>query len=299
MKRHYLNGLNLICIVAEAGSLTRAAAKVHLTTGAISQQLLSVEQLLGFSVFQRHSRGVELTELGQQLVEAVKPHLEAIDDNVKRIQGGDQVKLIRLKLTPSFAFKWLVPRLEDFQRRFPDIQIQTYAEGALVDSDRRDFDVAVDYGSFPYNRPNAELLMAESLLPVMSPGYLAQHPELVEHHQGDSWQQVVLLHDAMPWHGAARDYEWQYWASQYHLNFNTNRGHFFNRTDMAMSAAEAGIGIALARMALLGDELDRQRLVSPFAPLDAGAGYFILTQSENDATRCFKQWLHDQAGQRS
>jgi DNA-binding transcriptional LysR family regulator len=98
----------------------------------------------------------------------------------------------------------------------------------------------------------------------------------------------------MPWQGAPKDYEWLYWASQNQLEFETDQGHFFNRTDMAMSAAEAGVGVALARMALLGDEIAKGRLVAPLEPIKANAGYFVITHVDNPHTRLFKQWLRQQ-----
>lgn len=293
MKSALLHGINLICIISRHQSLTSAAKELNLTTGAVSQQLQAIEERLGFSVFERHARGIRLTEQGQKLVDAVNHHLAAIEENVYQLTRVSENKEIRLKLTPSLAFKWLVPRLENFQKQYPDIQIHTFAEGALVDSDNRNFDVAIDYGPIPYKRAEAELLMEESLLPVMSPSYFAQFPDIAENN--NTWKKTTLLHDAMPWHGAPKDYEWLYWASQNEIDFDTNQGHFFNRTDMAMSAAEAGVGIALARMALLGDELSQQRLVAPLEPIKANAGYFIITHVDNPHTRLFKGWLREQA----
>ncbi|MGD8171092.1 LysR substrate-binding domain-containing protein [Vibrio sp. TRT 21S02] len=289
MKTALISGLNLICKVAKHESLSKAAQSMHLTTGAVSQQLLLIEQSLGFSVFERHSRGIRLSERGRDLVENIEPHLQAIEQHVHQVTQPQEHKQVRLKLTPSFAFKWLVPRLEQFQRLHPDIQIHTFAEGALVDSESHDFDIAIDYGSFPYRNKHAELLMEEYLLPVMSEGYQRRHPEISD------LNNATLLHDAMPWRGADKDQEWRYWLQAQGMNIACRRGHFFNRTDMAMSAAEAGVGVALARLALIGSELDTGQLVSPFEPISANAGYFILTHRENDSIRLFKQWLHQQA----
>ncbi|WP_038174892.1 MULTISPECIES: LysR substrate-binding domain-containing protein [Vibrio] len=289
MKSALLHGVNLICTVARHQSLTSAAKDLNLTVGAISQQLQQIEQRLGFSVFERHARGVRLTEQGTKLVEATSHHIVAIEDNIFQLTQVSERKQIRLKLTPSFAFKWLVPRLERFHRQYPEVQIHTIAEGALVDSDKRNFDLAIDYGPLPYKYPDAELLMAESLLPVMSQEYLSQHQHIV--HGSEAWHQVTLLHDMMPWQGAQKDQEWRFWSAAQRFNFPTHQGHFFNRTDMAMSAAEAGVGIALARVALLGSEIEQQRLVAPFEPISANAGYFVITHTEDPYTRLFKQWL--------
>ena len=111
MKSVLLNGINLVCLVAKHSSLTSAARELNLTTGAVSQQLQAVEERLGFSVFERHARGIRLTEKGDKLVQSVTPHLAAIEDHVYKLTHVTDSKQIRLKLTPSLAFKWLVPRL--------------------------------------------------------------------------------------------------------------------------------------------------------------------------------------------
>lgn len=291
MKSAILQGVNLVCMVARHQSLTSAAKELNLTVGAVSQQLQQIEDKLGFAVFERHARGIRLTDQGSKLVESTSHHLAAIEENVFQLTHVSERKQIRLKLTPSFAFKWLVPRLDKFHKLYPDVQIHTFAEGALVDSDNRNFDIAIDYGPIPYKHQSAELLMEESLIPVMSPSYQQAHPVQLDN---ESWREVVLLHDVMPWASAAKDHEWHYWAQHQSLSFETNQGHFFNRTDMAMSAAEAGVGIALARSALLSNELVEGRLVAPFASISAHAGYFVITHTDNPYTRLFKNWLREQ-----
>jgi len=298
MKSNLISGLCLFSQVAEYNSFTGAARHLHLTTGAISQQIIHLEALLGFTLFERHSRGTRLTVKGTQLHQATQFHFSELSKLLDELKVEKQTNEIRLKLTPSFAFKWLVPKLESFHHDNPDIQVQTFAEGALVNSEIKDYDVAIDYGLHPYRNANAELILDEHLLPVMSPKYLEDHGWLktLFGEQKTSmpvkqWQEATLLHDAMPWEKATRDYEWLYWASAMGLDFKTDIGHFFNRTDMAMSAAEAGVGIAMARMALIEDELTTERLVSPFKPIPANAGYYLIMNTRTNATETFRHWL--------
>ncbi|MDW2275178.1 MULTISPECIES: LysR substrate-binding domain-containing protein [unclassified Vibrio] len=298
MKSNLISGLCLFSQVAEFNSFTGAARHLHLTTGAISQQIIHLEALLGFILFERHSRGIRLTVKGTQLHQATQFHFSELSKLLDELKVEKQTNEIRLKLTPSFAFKWLVPKLESFHHDNPDIQVQIFAEGALVNSEIKDYDVAIDYGLHPYRNANAELILDEHLLPVMSPKYLEDHGWLktLFGEQKNSmpvkqWQEATLLHDAMPWENATRDYEWLYWASAMGLDFKTDIGHFFNRTDMAMSAAEAGVGIAMARMALIEDELTTERLVSPFKPIPANAGYYLIMNTRTNATETFRHWL--------
>lgn len=295
LKSSHVSALHTFMLVAQYPSFSAAAKGLHITTGAISQQLLQLESKIGFSLFERHSRGVKLTEAGETLRAVVQRSFHDIEESLHNLEQRENRKEIRLKLTPSLAFKWLLPKLEDFYHQNPDIQVQLFAEGALVDSERKDFDLAIDYGPFPYNRKNSELLMAESLLPVMSPSYLKAHPWLEDISNNQNyWDEVNLLHDAMPWAKAPRDYEWLYWASEMGIEISTHKGHFFNRTDMAMSAAEAGVGIAMARSMLLQNELETGKLISPFKPIPANAGYFLITHNPNETTATFTQWLKGQ-----
>ncbi|HHC7355354.1 TPA: LysR substrate-binding domain-containing protein [Vibrio campbellii] len=289
MKSSVVSGLWLFNQVAEHSSFTSAAKALHLTTGAISQQIIQLEEQLGFTLFERHSRGIRLTPKGLQLSQSTQFHFTEIGKTLEELQIEKPHNEIRLKLTPSFAFKWLVPRLESFHLENPDLQVQIFAEGALVNSELKDYDVAIDYGSHPYRDKSAELILDEQLLPVMSPKYLEEHGGLKT--SPEQWREATLLHDAMPWDKAPRDYEWLYWASSMGFDFKTDVGHFFNRTDMAMSAAEAGVGIAMARMALVEDELASGRLVSPFEPVDANAGYYLIINTKSEPTDRFRQWL--------
>lgn len=293
-----LSGLSTFSVVASCGSFTQAASYLNITTGAVSQQISLLEERLLFKLFERHSRGIRLTNSGSQLLRVVESSFDDIVqtiDNIKRnpIIGGE----IRLKLTPSFAFKWLVPRLQNFYSLYPNISIHTFAERALVDHRNSSFDLAIDYGQSPYVYANSQLLLAEQLIPVMSPSYYKRfnwHDNSQEN-VNNIWQQVTLLHDAMPWEGAEKYIEWQYWFNTMNIKTEYNKGHFFNRTDMAMAAAEAGLGIAMARYALVAEDFKHKRLVSPFKPVAANAGYYLIKHHSSPSIECFSQWLLTQS----
>jgi len=285
---------------AQFDSFTKAAHKLNVTTGAISQQIRTLESTLGFLLFNRHSRGINLTSKGHELRKAVNQGVESIERSLnKLIEQQEITSEIHLKLTPSFAFKWLVPRLHSFYKQYPNITITTYAESGLVNYDQFDYDLAIDYQKIPFTHHQAQLLLAEKILPVMSPDYLAKinwpndPSKIMNHH----WHNTHLLHDAMVWPNAHKTAEWQDWFNKHQLMSQGQHHYFFNRTDMSMAAAEAGVGIALARCALITNELDNKRLVSPFSPLNADAGYYLIEHKTSNATRCFKNWLLSQLQQ--
>ncbi len=126
MRSNVISGLWLFSQVAEHASFTGAARKLHLTTGAISQQIIHLEEALGFTLFERHSRGIRLTVKGAQLQKAAQLHFSELGKLLDELKVDKHGNEIRLKLTPSFAFKWLVPKLESFHLDHPDIQVQIF-----------------------------------------------------------------------------------------------------------------------------------------------------------------------------
>lgn len=280
----HLGYLSTFEVVANQLNFTQAAKQLHITVGAVSQQMQLLEQQLGLSLFERHSRGVSLTKQGNILHRAVLTNLGNLRQVIEELtRSTEDSKEVRLKLTPSFAFKWLVPRLENFYSQHPNIKIQTFAEAGLVDHSGTDVDLTIDYDVVPYPKTGAILLFAEQLIPVMSPSY-PQDPTTF-------WQDATLLHDATPYKSAEKHVEWQCWLEQQGIAIDYQAGHFFNRTDMAMAAAEAGVGIAMARSALINDELRSGKLIAPFEAIDANAGYFLLQHTYNPNVELFKKWL--------
>ena len=134
LKGNILSGLVTFEVAARLGSFTKTAMRLHITTGAISQQINLLENQLSIKLFERHSRGINLTDDGRKLYQAVKRNFADIENTIDDIKQGQSLDgEIKLKLTPSFAYKWLIPRLQKFYNLYPNISIQTYAEGALVD----------------------------------------------------------------------------------------------------------------------------------------------------------------------
>ena len=155
-----------------------------------------------------HARGIRLTDLGRKLLDSINPHLTAIEEAIEQASKAVSRKPIRLKLTPSLAYKWLVPRLDDFRQSHPNIQVQIFAEGALVNSSGRDFDIAIDYGPIPYKFDGADCNGRMSC-PVMSPDYFRKVCNTLNTSTQLVWENVTLL-DAMPWQSALKEQEWLY-----------------------------------------------------------------------------------------
>jgi len=294
LKAQTLAALKTFEAAARLQSFTDAARELCVTTGAVSQQIRKLEEALGVELFVRRSRGIALTSQAQELLAVTQQSLQAIEKVIDSFNqlSGDQV---RLKSTPSFVFKWLIPRLQAFNSIYPEIRVETFADAALLDLNAGDFDLAINYGFGNYPGFEAVRFMGEHLVPVMSPDYL---PE-IDWQDPASWQQVNLLHDALPFPDAERDAEWRFWLNKVGLSeVDSSKGHYFNRVDMAIAAASAGLGVALARQSLVAEELQSGRLVAPLGAVESDSSYYILiphaVRNSPSVTR-LKNWLLEEA----
>ena len=154
--------------VARHLNFSAASEKLSLTQSAVSQQIQSLESDVGVSLFLRHTRAVELTGAGAQLLRAVMPSLERIDGAVRLIRQSAGRKSLAISTWASFASMWLTPRLEAFQQDHPDIDIRIDTTDTQVDLDITDVDLALRYSLPSQVPPNAERLFGEQITPVDS-----------------------------------------------------------------------------------------------------------------------------------
>lgn len=283
-------------------SFTAAARELHITTGAVSQQIRKLETQLGLQLFTRQPDGIRLTSAGAMLQQVTDQAVSRISGAIHELQQSEHSEL-RLYSTPSLVFKWLIPKLRHFSLEYPQIKVSAFAETSLVDPDKHTgFDLLIDYSLDSENAgPDTERLMDEHIFPVASPAYL----QAFNITANDFWEQVTLLHDDKPWRNAQRDDEWRYWldrTERQHIASNT--GHFFNRSDMAIAAATAGLGIAMARKALVGAELQNGQLIAPFETIQSNCSYYLSAPAmeahsshQNGAT--LRDWLRLQATEKN
>ena len=285
--------------VARHLNFRAASEEMSLTQSAISRQIQALEEDVGMSLFLRHTRAVELTSAGVQLLRAVLPSLERIDSAVRIIRQSAGRKSVAITTTASFASMWLIPRLEMFQRQHPEIDIRIDAKDAIVDMDTSDVDLALRY-SIPGQVPShATRLFGEQLTPVASPWLiksgtrikkpldLAQHA-LVEASDAHRTQHIEWL-------------TWQRWFEAQGLkSFAPKRWLYFNYAHQIAQAALTGQGIALARMPLVADSLASGDLVEPLPNMriDSPLAYWLIVGPRNEArpeVAAFCDWLKAQA----
>jgi len=172
--------LRAFLAVARHLNFRAAADELSLTQSAVSRQIQSLEDEVGVPLFLRHTRAVELTGAGAQLLRSVAPALEQIDASVRQIRQTVGRKSVAITTWASFAAMWLIPRLESFQRAWPDIDIRIDTSDTVMDLDTTDVDLALRYGRAGDGWPQAQRLFGEQLAVVASPRLLAGGPQARE-----------------------------------------------------------------------------------------------------------------------
>lgn len=281
---------------ARHGSFTRAAAELCITQGAVSQQVKQLEDWLGRPVFLRTPRALVQTPEGKWLAVVLRESFDAIESTLRQMRrrGEEQQPVATLSCSPSFAMQWLTPRLGEFFRLHPDVGLRVFGEFHRLDRTRMvqgGIEAAVRFDLGGYSDLEATVFLDEWLIPVASPAFLAGQPGLADpaQLQGD-W----LLHDSTPWEGAQPHEEWQHWLAQVRAPLPAwNGGPEFNLSQLALSAALAGRGIAMGRAALVLDDVMAGRLVPLFGRCVASrARYSYVTPPQPGAAmRSVGEWL--------
>jgi LysR family glycine cleavage system transcriptional activator len=292
MARLPLQTLPAFRAVARLQNLRLAAEQLHLTHSAISQQIKLLEAQIGFELFDRRGRRIVLNAAGQALQRAVEPALERLDDGLRAAAAlaAGEAQRIRITLLPSFAQRWLLPRMARWRERHPDIAIELHTSQQIVDLPREGFHAALRQGGGQWRGLAAERLIDSPLIAVGTPA-------VARRLHGSA---TAALADE-PLLGAPR--LWERWFALDGCRVAVNPVASFNDAGLMLQAAEQGIGIALARELLAADALREGRLVrlSPLALPDEQAYAFWLAYPPELADwpplLALRAWLHDELAQ--
>lgn len=254
-----LNALRAFEAAARHLSFLKAAEELHVTPGAISQQVKQLEDHLGIILFRRLPRGVLLTEAGQRYGKRIGEILEGIVAATVDLQRDEAAGILTVSAMPSFAARWLIPRLGLFRLAQPGISLRVVAEGDLTDFAVENVDVAIRYGPARYQGLASELLFPEEIFPVCSPKLLAGPTPL---RRIADLVNFTLLYDEP---GAGyHDLNWRRWLAQVGApEIEPSPGPAFTYTHMTLQAAVAGQGVALGSTVLAADDLASGSLVRP------------------------------------
>ncbi len=292
-----LNALRAFEAAARHLSFTRAADELNVTPGAISQQIRQLEEFAGAPLFRRTGRQVLLTDSGQAALPMLTHAFELMSEAVHHMKAPARRDRLMISSAPSFAAKWLAPRLEKFQELNPEAEVWVSADLALTDFNSSDIDLALRHGKGVYEGLRSEKILSESVLPVCSPDLLkGDKPirapaDLAAH---------TLLHDESPENDPSRP-DWTSWlAARGVTNVDGRRGPRFTQSSLVVEAAAAGRGVALAKYAIASGDLASGRLVAPFADgaADIDFAYWIVWpkwRTPSKLARAFIAWLKSEA----
>jgi DNA-binding transcriptional LysR family regulator len=249
-------------VAARRLSFTQAAAELFVTQSAVSRQVQTLEDFLGVKLFERRHKVLALTDAGQAYYRAVSGAIDEIRAATQRLRDTARGHVLTVTSSVSFASIWLVPRLANFRKRHPDIDVRIAATPELLDLAREGIDVAIRDCPSGTEPPGAVRLVGERMCPVASPEYL-KAAKLPLDTPGDLGRHVILqLHDPQ---GRWPYLAWSAWFEGRGLSDLMPESTLtFNQYDQLISAALHGQGVALGRMTLVASLIAERRLVALF-----------------------------------
>lgn len=284
--------------VARHLNFRAASEEMALTQSAVSRQIQSLEDEVGVSLFLRHTRAVELTSAGAQLLMAVSQALPRIDNAVRQIRQSAGRKSVSLTTFASFASMWLIPRLEQFQRDNPEIDIRIDASDTAMDLEVADVDLALRYGPTSSMPANAVRMFGEQLTPVASPWLLKSGTPLKK--PADIAQFALI--EAGDAHRTHMEWlSWRRWLDEHALSkLQPKRWLYFNYAYQMVQAALTGQGLVLARLPLVAESLANGDLIEPLPKmrLDSPMAYWLIVgprSASRPEIRDFCDWLRAQS----
>jgi len=282
-----LNALRVFEAAARHLSFTRAAEELFVTQAAVSHQIKSLEEFLGMPLFWRRNRALFLTEAGQQYLPVVREALERIQRGTEDLRQQNLPGTLAITVLPSFAARWLVPRLGSFIESHPDIDVKIVPSNQLVDFYRDGVDVGVRFGQGQWSGLCAHRLMGDRMIAVCAPGLLARGKPLRE---PADLRHFTLLQDADELEHFP---DWLAMAGV--AGLDTRRGLFFNDASLVIQAALGGQGVGLVREVLVVEDLRAGRLVQPFPQsMPIPYEYYLVypeARAEQRRIQAFRDWL--------
>jgi LysR family glycine cleavage system transcriptional activator len=241
-------------VVARLNSIGKAAEELNLTTSAVSHQITNLESHVGRKLFERTARGVELTRAGQRYQQSLAGALAVIASAAENARGED-VEVLRIQASPSFAGLWLMPRLSRFMADHPDIKIRLSASHVHSDFSRGEVDIDIRYGLTRWTDLHVESIFTEEILPLIS-------PKLKEHLNLRNPEELLVQNLIL---SNVNLVQWPQWFAAHGVSISPSQYALsFDRANLSIQAAVHGLGIALESDRLAEDALGRGLLVPVF-----------------------------------
>ena len=287
-----LNALRAFEASARHRSFSRAAEELNVTPAAISHQIKGLEEFLAVKLFKRAKRTLMLTTAGQSLLPGVRKGFAAFNEAMEEFGLFDATGMLTVAVTPSFAAKWLVHRIEHFNRAHPDVDIRMTTSMNLSDYSRDGIEIGVRYGKGDYEGLVTEHLLSTEIIPVCSSRLLSGSQKLGS---PADLAGFTLLHDDSHRHEEMYP-DWAMWLRAADATeVDPSHGLRFDTAGEAQNAAIEGVGVALGRTTLVSDDIEAGRLVGLFdLVLPSDFAYWIVytdSSIKRPKVKAFRDWL--------
>lgn len=274
-----LNALRTFEVAARQGSFTRAAIELRVTQAAVSHQIARLEELLGVSLFHRTAGGLVMTDAGQALFPVMERGLDTIAHMLDRVASGQRAEVLNIGVVTTFATGWLVPRMEAFQRAYPEITLRLSTHNNRVEIAREGLDVAIRFGSGRWPGLEAHHILEAPMAPLCAPTLelrglsdLGKHP-LLRSYRADEWAK---------WFAAAGE------------SCPPLTGPVLDSSIGLADLAAGGFGIALLPLPMFERAILSGRLTCPFATTVTLGSYWLTVPEERrmpPAARILLEWI--------
>ena len=278
-----LNALRVFVAVARSGGVSRAAEELHVTHSAVSHQIRSLQSELGVTLFEKSGRGLMLTEQARAYVQRIESAFKEIEEATLDVTTHNRHRL-RISTIPSFAARWLLPRLGDFIATCPDVDVEVQSSHRAADVKGGEVDIGIRFDTGPHPGLYSERLMRDWLFPVCSPEFAKKYALC----DASGIDGVPLMHsEREPWSS--------WFPAAGIVADEPEHGILFNDSALMLQAAAAGQGLCLARQSIVYDELQSGRLVRPFSTyVESPFSYFFVCRREKLAAppiAAFRTWI--------
>jgi len=284
----FLNGIKAFEAAARSGSFAGAGAELNVSAAAISRMVHLLEERLGVALFERKANRLAMTAAGRAYQSGLTPIFDALASLTAQVTAPSGMRVLTIGVGPTFAMRWFIPRLADFRKHEPDIDVRITTGGAAAPfSD--DWSCGIKLGDGEWPGLLAEPLFAADLLPVCAPR-LATQLKRASDLRGPSLLRVAHASE-----------DWPLWLKAAGVARVTARGPEFQYYGHALQAAVDGLGVAMGIRPYIDDDLAAGRLVAPFAlTVPKGMRWYLVYRSFQTGQRdfaAFRRWIiHAAAG---
>lgn len=260
-----LNAVRIFEVAARHLSFVRAAAELHVTQGAVSRQIGQLEEVLGVPLFERRNRAVFLTREGVAFQLTCEQVMATLANGIRAIRRPAPVAPLVLSCEPTLAMRWLIPRLAAFRAHHPEIEVHLLAAGGAIDFQQQHVDLALRRNDFNWGADcHAQWVGQEMIAPVCAPALLDGGKLRLS-------RQCLL-------HTASRPDAWQRWGVASGQRVGARQFAHYEHFYLSLQAAGAGLGVAIASLYMVGDELASGRLAAAAGGfVEDGSAYYLLS----------------------